>query len=376
MNNLNFYLRMAWVFTALCWGLAIYSRYHPISKLGGIGQPLPNPVSLIAPLICFVPFSGLRSETGDTEFYIIDFEMQHPDGKIEWQIGEETIYPMLADIIKETVDDYHWLLFITAILSLVPVFVILYKYSHPYDLSIYLFMATGYFSASMNGIRQYSAAGIVLLGTKYLFSEKKTSIIKYSIFVLLAWAMHGSAWIMFFIFWFSRRKAWKPSSFMLMFLSLLALSLFDLILPSFLSALEETSYSGYSESGWFTSGEEGGSNFMRVFVALVPVVIAYFSRNRMRQLGIVGDILTNIGLVNAALYVISTYNWIFARLTIYTNVYYIMLLSWVAYNGVQKKDRGMYYAICVLFYYYYSTFMNYGLTSYVSDKFFPGRKLF
>ena len=77
-----------------------------------------------------------------------------------------------------------------------------------------------------------------------------------------------------------------------------------------------------------------------------------------------------------ALYIISTYNWIFARFAIYTSVYYIILLAWVAYNGVQKKDRGVYYAVCVILYYYYSTYLDYALISYGSDIIFPLRTLF
>ncbi len=374
MNDLNFYVRIAWVFTIVCWAVAIYSRYHPTGRLGGLGQPLPNPMSLILPIILYIPFSGLRTDNGDTYYYIHDFELGVPDGKIDFHIGSETLYPLIADLIKETTNDFHHVIMITAIISLVPVLVVLYKYSHPYDLSIYLFMATGYFALSMNGIRQYCATGILMLGTKYLFSQKKTAFIKYGIVVLVAWAMHDSAWIMFFFFIFSRRKAWKPSSFMLLFLSMVALALFPVILPSFKSALEETSFSGYATSGWFEN--EGGSNFVRVLVAMVPVVIAYFSRARLRQLGFIGDVLTNMGFINTALYIISTSNWIFARLAIYTSVYYIMLLSWVVYNGVQKKDRGLYYAVCVGFYYYYSTLQAYGLMYYRSDKFFPGKKLF
>lgn len=372
----KFYLKLAWIFTGLCWSLAIFGRYNPLPKRGGLGQPLPNPIGFIATILCFVPFSGLRTDIGDTTFYIKDFKAMQPDGHVSFRIGSETLYPMLADIVKETFDDYRVLLMITAIISLVPVFIVLYKYSHPFDLSIFLFMTTDYFGSSMNGLRQYCATGIALLGTKYLFSEKKNAIIKYSVFVLLAWSMHSTAWILFFIFFFSRRKAWKPSSFMMLFLSLVALSLFDLILPSFLGALEDTAQSGYATSGWFTNGQEGGSNFMRVAVAIVPLVLAYFARDRMRQLGNIGDILINIGFVNAAFYVISTYNWIFARLAIYTSCYYIILTSWVVYNGANKKDKALYYGLCVAGFYYYSTFMNYTLKNYVSETFFPHRKIF
>ncbi len=374
--DINFYLRLAWIITILCWALALLGRYMPLPKRGGIGQPLPNPIGLIAAIVCYVPFSGLRTDSGDTFYYIKDFKALTADGHIEFHIGSETLYPMISDIVKETVDDYRVLIMITAIISLVPPLVILYKYSHPFDLSIFLFMATGYFGSSMNGLRQYCATGIALLGTKYLFSEKKNAIIKYAVFVLLAWTMHSTAWVLLFIFFFSRRKAWKPSSFMMLFLSLVALSLFDLILPSFLGALEDTAQSGYATSGWFTSGQEGGSNFTRVLVAVVPIVLAYFSKEKLRQLGNIGDILINIGFVNAAFYVISTYNWIFARLAIYTSCYYIVLTSWVVYNGTKKKDRALYYGLCVAGFYYYSTFMNYTLQNYLSETFFPYRRIF
>ena len=374
--DFNFYLRLAWIITIICWALALFGRYNPLPKRGGLGQPLPNPIGLIAAIVCYVPFSGLRTDTGDTFYYIKDFKATLPDGHIEFHIGSETLYPLIADIVKETADDYRVLLMITAIISLVPPLIILYKYSHPFDLSIFLFMATGYFGASMNGLRQYCATGIALLGTKYLFSEKKSAIIKYAVFALLAWAMHSTAWILFFIFFFSRRKAWKPSSFMLLFICLIALSLADLILPSFLSALEDTAQGNYVASGWFTNGVEGGSNFSRVLVAAVPLVLAYFSKEKMRQLGNIGDILININFVNAAFYIISTYNWIFARLAIYTSCYFIVLTSWVVYNGAKKKERALYYGLCVIGFYYFSTFSAFTLQNYLSETFFPHRKIF
>lgn len=375
-NYLEFYLRLAWVVTVLCWGLAMFCRSRPINKLGGLGQPLPHPMSLIVSILLYVPFSGLRIDSGDTYYYVHDFELIEPNGKVEYVWGGGNLYNFILEIVKETVNDVHVLIFITAVVSLVPVLYILYKYSHPFDLSIYLFMATGYFGLSMNGIRQYMATGVLMLGTKFLFSTKKSAFFKYAIIVFFAWLIHKSAPIMIFVFLFVRRKAWRPSSFMLLFVSIVGVSLFDLFMPSFLRGLEETSFSNYAENGWFTNGEEGGSSIMRVIVSMVPIVIAYFSRARMRQLGLIGDILTNLGFVHIALYIISTYNWIFARFTIYTSAYYIILLSWVVYNGVQKKDRGVYYAVCVILYYYYSTYLDYSLICYRSDILFPQRKLF
>ncbi len=370
----NAFLKLAWFFTIVCCAVGMFCRKYPLRRPGGIGQPLPNPLCFILSVVAFVPFAGLRTNSGDTFFYIHDFELAQADGIFAYEFGGGTAYNFLFEIVKETVDDYHVLIFISSVITYVPVLWIIYKYSHPYEMALFLFMATGYFGLGMNGIRQYCAAGLLIMGTKYLFSPKKSSIIKYAVFILLAWLFHKSAVVMLPVYFFVRRKAWKPSSFMLIFLSVITVSVFDMILPSFLSVLEDTSYSSYATDGWFTSGDEGGSSIMRVVVALVPVALAYFSRKRMKVLGHVGDILINLCCVHVAFYIVATYNWIFARFAIYTSVYYILLTAWVVYNAVKKKDRAVYCTISVAAFYYYSTQLAYALVDYRSDMFFPNLK--
>lgn len=370
----NAFLKLAWFFTVICCVVGMVCRKYPLNRLGGIGQPLPNPLCLVISILAYVPFAGLRTNSGDTFFYIHNFELGESNGKIDYFPAGGNLYELFSEIVKETVDDYHWLLFITAIITYVPVLYILYKYSHPFEMSVFLFMATGYFGMGMNGIRQYCAAGILILGTKFLFSTKKSAFLKYAAVVLVAWLFHKSALFMLPVFFFVRRKAWKPSSFMLIFISAVGLSIFDIILPSFLSALEDTSYGHYSDNGWFTGGQESGSSFLRVVAAAVPMVLAYFSQGRMRKLGHIGDILINLCCVHVAMYIISMYNWIFARFAIYTSAYYIILMAWVVYNAVSQKDRALYCTLCIGAFYYYSTQLAYALVDYRSDVFFPNLK--
>ncbi len=367
----NAFVKLAWFFTVICWAVGMFCRRFPLRKLGGLGQPLPNPLGFILTVLAYVPFAGLRTNSGDTFYYIHNFELNAPDGKIGFSFGAESMFAFINELVKETSDDFHHMIFITAVITYVPVLYILYKYSHPYELAVFLFMATGYFGLGLNGIRQYCAAGILVMGTKYLFSPKKSALIKYAAFVLLAWLFHSTAWVMIPIFFFVRRKAWKPSSFILIFLSVVVLLLFDMLLPSFLGVLEETSQSVYTE-GWFE--KESGSSVIRAVVAFVPIVMAYFSKKNMKKLGHIGDILINLAFMNVAFYIISIYNWIFARFAIYTSVYYIILVAWVVYNGVSKKDRTLYYVLCVGAFYYYSTQLAYTLVDYRSDIFFPNLK--
>lgn len=166
------------------------------------------------------------------------------------------------------------------------------------------------------------------------------------------------------------------SSYIILLGSVVVTLAFDSILPSFLNALEDTSYSNYASNGWFTDGKEGGSNILRVVMAAAPVVIAYLNRDRMKRLGHIGDILINISFICMAIYMVSTYNWIFARLAIYLQAYYIIFTGWVVTYAVKPKDRSVYTTGMIIMFFLYSRFTAYQINMYQSDYFFPGRRLF
>ncbi len=219
-------------------------------------------------------------------------------------------------------------------------------------------------------------AAIVLCGTKYLFSLKKGAFIKYAAIIMLAWSMHNSAIVMIPLFIVFRRKAWQLSSYVILLGSVAATVAFDAILPSFLGAVENTSYSSYSHNGWFTSGVNGGSSIGRVLAAAYPKVIAYLNRDRMKMLGHIGDILTNMAFVNVAINIVGMYNWIFIRVAIYLMIYFMIFTAWVVTCAVPPKDRSMYYYGTVAAFFVYSRFLNYQIAAYESDYIFPGRTLF
>ena len=291
-------------------------------------------------------------------------------------ITEGRMYEFIQNIIRNHTDDPQVLIFICAIIALVPPLLIFYFYSSPFELSIYMFVAYGYLGGMMDGMRQYMAAAIILLGTKFLFSMKRGAFFKYAIFVILAYWMHSSAIIMLVVFFIVRRKAWKRSSYIIVLGSVIVTVCFDAILPSFLNALRDTSYAAYADNGWFTEGKEGGSSLFRAVVAAAPIVVAYLNRERMNKLGHIGDILINMAFLNMAVYIVASYNWIFARLGIYLQPFFIIFTGWVVFYAVKQKDRAIYTTGLVLLFFLYSRFMAYQIYMYQSDYFLPGRKLF
>lgn len=356
--------------------VSLSCRKVPLRKPGGIGQPMPNPIALILPVIFFTAMAALRKNVGDTFYYAHSFELMGDNNPVTFQLFKESMFSFFQNIIRNMTDDPQWLIAFTGVMCIPVPLYILYKYSYPFELSLFLFLAIGYFGGVMNGCRQYMAVAMVLTATRFLFSEKKSSFIPYAIIIVIASFMHSSALVMLPIYFVVRRPAWKLGSYLLILASVVGVVFFDALMPNFLGALEQTDYSVYSENGWFTSGTEGGSSIFRVLVSVVPIILAYMNRDRMKMLGRIGDILINIAFVNSAIYIISLYNWIFARVAIYLMIYYIILLSWIVTVGVKPKDRTAYTLLCIVLFFIYSRQLSYQIAGYESDYFFPGRVLF
>lgn len=375
--HFDFYEIIVWVATLLMCGIIAICKKIPLRKRGGIGQPLPNPIAVIIPIVFFVLFTGLRRDVGDTYYYALSFELySSSDNPVTAELFFTQMFLFFQNWIRNMTDDPQWLIFFSGIFAMPMPIYILYKYSYPFDLSLYLMVAYGYVGGMMNGMRQYMAAAIVLCGTRYLFSLKKTSFIKYAVIIMLAWSMHNSALIMLPLFFVVRRKAWTFSSYVILLASVILTIGFDAVLPSFLGAVEDTSYSTYANNGWFTNGVEGGANIGRVFVSAYPVVLAYMNKDRVKQLGHIGDILINLAFINIAIGIIATYNWLFTRLAIYLMVYFVIFTAWVVTCAIPPKDRQTYNLATIAGFFLYSRFLSYQIAGYMSDYFFPGRTLF
>lgn len=375
--DFDFYEIVVWVATFAMCLIAMEARLFPLRAHGGLGQPLPNPIAVIFPLVFYVAFSGLRKTIGDTFFYMYSFESLPDENGLDFaSIFKGQLFGFLQNFIRNQTDDPQVLIFVSSAISLVTAIIVLYIYSSPFDLALFLFVAYGYLGGSMDGMRQYMAAGLLVCGTRFLFSRKRGAFFKYAVFVLLAYCMHTSALIMLPIFFVVRREAWKKSSYLLILMSVVLVICFDSMLPSFLDALENTTYSQYASNGWFTSGDQGGSSLLRVAVSVAPIVVAYLNKARMKMLGFIGDILVNIAFINVAINIVALYNWLFARFAIYLMLYYIIFTAWVVCYAVKPRERAIYTTGTVILYFLYSRAQAYQINMYQSDYFLPGRKLF
>lgn len=374
--HFDFYEIVVWVMTIIMCAIAAACRRAPLRRPGGLGQPLPNPIAVILPIVFFTVFVALRKTVGDTFYYMHSFNLMSDNNPVEIELFFSSMFTFFQNIIRNLTDDPQWLIVFSAVFSIPVPLIILYKYCSRFEMAIFMFVAFSYLGGAMNGMRQYMGASIVLLATRYLFSAKKTDFIKYAVIIMLAYCMHNSAIIMLPLYFVVRRRAWQMSSYLMVLGSAVGVVIFDTILPSFLSALEQTDYSNYAQNGWFTSGQTGGSSFIRVIFIAYPLVIAYLNKERLKMLGRIGDILVNIVFVDVAIYMIAMYNWIFARLAIYLAIYFIIFVVWVVNYAVPPKDRSIFVFATVAVYFLYSRMDSFMIAAYQSDYFLPGRKLF
>ena len=153
--NFDFYEIVVWVATIVMCLVAVAARSVPLKAQGGLGQPLPNPIAVILPLAFYMPFAGLRKTIGDTFFYMYSFENMPDEGnEVNLKmIIDGNMFSFIQNILRNRTDDPQVLIFVCTALALIPVLIILYLYSSPLEMSIFLFVAYGYLGGMMDGCK-------------------------------------------------------------------------------------------------------------------------------------------------------------------------------------------------------------------------------
>lgn len=314
---------------------------------------------LVMGAICSLVFiSGLRNNIGDTYFYMHAYEFHN----FTWEFIKEQKdigFGLLQMFLRWYSDDAQTLIFITALITNILIIAVLAKYSRLFELSTYVYITGGLYLVTMNGIRQVLAAAIIFTATRFIING---NWIAYFLIVIFASTFHMSALILLPIYFLVRYKAWSRATIILFFLSILIVIGYNQFSVLLFSAIQDTQYGEYSEF------QEGGANIIRVGVYAAPLIIAFLGRGKLREIYPSSDYIVNMALVGLIFMMISTQNWIFARFSIYFNLYQLILVSWIVKLFKEKEQRFVYLAliICYFLYYYYESVISLNII-YESD---------
>lgn len=304
-------------------------------------------------LVPMVLVAGLRNNIGDTYYYMHAYTLN----EYTWEgimSGTDVGFLVYQMVLQQFSDNPQILIFVTALITNVLIVITFYKYSRAFELSLYVYITSGLYLVSMNGIRQFLAAAIIFAVTKYMFNGEWK---KFALFVILAATIHQSALIMIPIYFIVRRKAWTWTTIFFLLSSILVVIGYNQISTVLFTALESSQYGQYKDF------KEGGANILRVLVYSAPIILAFFGRKKLREIYPQSDYIVNLSILSFVFMMISTQNWIFARMTIYLGLYNIILISWVCKLFAEKDQKLVYYAIIIfyLFFYYYEHVISLGI---------------
>lgn len=254
------------------------------------------------------------------------------------------------------------------ICSLITMGCLFYRY-YKLDLTdketlFFLFITCGMYISTMNGVRQWLASSILFLAFPLI---KKKRWVPYFIIVLLVSTIHSSSLIFLVLYFVINNKAWGAAMKGMILCTLILIVSYP-ITGRYISILlaESDNFSQYSDQV-VSSGY--GANVIRILVYILPVLLAFRFRNKMKSEPYY-DIIINCAVLDMLFMMLAVTNWIYARLCIYFEPFMLIVYVWVLKycfaSNSKKMARILYYTV-FLAYFWYQMYVGYGGQIYTSQ---------
>ncbi|MGL4673149.1 EpsG family protein, partial [Cetobacterium sp.] len=163
-----------------------------------------NPFFFGLVTIIFILVCGLRSNIGDTYFYKHSYDLLVLTGDM---IGYEIGFLKLMELLTKVSSDSQILIFTVGFICNLFILLSLKREATYFELSTYLFVTSGYYLVTMNGMRQSMVAGVFFyFGVKFIKEQK---MFNYIALVFLLTLFHKSAAFLYPIYFISQEKAFS-----------------------------------------------------------------------------------------------------------------------------------------------------------------------
>lgn len=329
----------------------VFGKY--VKCKDGYTEYKPNTFLSLLSISVLVVISGFRDGIGDTDTYrdivdglgnnLIEF-LRNPT------ITEDTGFYAIDVFIKQFIsEESQVFLFIMALITLFAMIWRLRLDSDMFGVAVFIFSATSCYLTSMNGVRQSFVSSLLFLVYPLIYYRKWYIYIP---IVLLLSTCHGSALIFIPLYFVLNCKGWGRMTWFIVFAGVFLYISYPVTGPIIAQILGETQYGNYSEV-LMSSGN--GANIIRVAVYLVPVILTYLGRERLKVYRYY-NIIINATVINAMVMLLATRYWIYARFNMYFALYAIIAICWCLKSLFSGKNRAIITGICLLmfglFYWY------------------------
>ena len=328
-------------------------NYYSIKNENGYLYKRANITLSLISTIFIIILSATRTAIGDTSNYINIFKISpetFSDFLTATDWSGEWGFEFINFFIKSKItDDPTTYLFILSLITIGLIFITFYKYSQYFELCVLIFILSGSYITSLNGIRQSLVAAIFFFFFK-LIPEKK--YIKYFLLCIILSTIHRSALVLSPLIFIFNMEPWGKGTKILCVIGLIMYIFYPITSKIFAFFISDTNYSIYGTG--ILTGSSGSANFVRVLVALVPIVLSYFYRKKLCNLQYFNVFLHATILNFIFMLLASAASWIFARFCIYFSMFSFVLLCWeILISGKNKK---IFYFSCIFLYFVFYYF--------------------
>ena len=313
--------------------------------------------------------AAMRSHSNDTSAYINSFNNLEATWKaFQTQIksansGKDWAFDAVSILFKMFISkDYHlWLAMYAVIESIAFVYILRRNAVSLLDCCFYFFCSTLYYNY-FSMMRQWFAI-VILFGSAVFIENRK--FFRYLLVCLCVAQFHNSAYLMIPVYFLVQGKAWSAKQMILICVFAIAMVFLNPILGALDSTLAGSTYD-YAISA-MNSGQ--GSSIIRVFIAAVPVVLAYLYKEKIETDMI--NISVNMSLLNLLLNILATVTsgLYIIRFTTYISIYNMILYPYLLNVALNRKNgrlvKVLFYIIYLLFYVYQMKYQ--GAFDYNSD---------
>lgn len=323
---------------------------HVMYKSGKVNSKLYSYFFLAIGLISLICVSGFRYKVGTDYANYLEIYTVFGNDPVNW-LESEVGFDLLAKSLYKISTNPQFFFFITSMIINIGIVVFLRKNSEYFSLSMYFYITTFLYYATMNGLRQYIASVILISGYKFLLNG---NFKKYIWFILGASLFHTTAFIMVPLFFTVRKDTFSKVNCLVVFIFIIAFIFYQPFVDILFSIIGESKYSNYED---VMKDASNGANILRVIVWMLPVIITFLYRKRaLRLFGEKLNILLNLCIIGMFFMLLAYRQVFFARFCMYFDVYYLLLLPKICYMFDKKTNR-IIFLVMVGGYFAYSTLL-------------------
>lgn len=318
----------------------------------------------IAAAVCFIMIciSGLRHGYIDTRAYRHGFENLNITEVLSRDFifksdSKDKGFSVLSAIIKIFTDNSQAFLFILALFTVGFLFLGIVKRVPQIDFGIFLFIATGTYIDTMNGLRQAFVSAVLFYFLPRFLEKKETA--KYILLVLLMSTMHGSALVFIPIYLIASKDAWSNYTAVIIAIASFMYIFYNYGVGAFINDfLEDTSY-GESYGNMLLTGNTS-VNIIRVFIAVVPLILTFITGKYKEKGNRKYNIYFNMTLINFMMWLFSSKVLYFYRMAMYFAPYSIVFMCNEINSIPDKQEKRIVKIaaiVCYLIYFIYSLYV-------------------